>query len=786
MQIWPGVFRKMQKQKGYIAASVLCLTMGLVCSVLIGLYVRSELMFESHHKNMDRIFRVIREWDFPNETLWVAVTSAHESPALKADFPDEIEDSARIYHWRDEIFEFQGKSINNELAFVDPALTNIFTWKFIEGNPDQVLAEPNTLILSRSVAQKIFGDRSAVGRVIRVGEFGDLRVDGVFEDPPETTHLQMTAMASFLTHDPNLHGDWGVGNYYTFVLLNQPNRALELEAKFPEFVARYADKDRVDNIKLHLQPLRDIRLRSTLTADMAPTGSMSVIYLLISIIGLILTLSCLNFINLSTAMCSARASEFGVRQAFGAHRSSLSVRFVIESIGLGVFSGIFALGVCALVLPPYGALLGRQFHLSDIQDMWSLLCMAGLPILVGLAGGLLPAISLAKTRPIDVLRPVPTGATINSGGARKAMVVFQFAVTAVLLVGLTAIARQIAFVQNRDLGYASAHMVIVPVTFSEVQFQSLRNELTKFPRILGVTASSGLPGEKIARDGFRLDVSWYTRKVLPTLRVAPNFADLYELSFITGSSFKTTPGPKSEEYILNQQAVKAFGWPSAEEAIGQELDHFVVGRRGQIVGVVQDFHFRSFHHAIEPLVLTSHPRHRRLSIKIANEQVSTTLSDIEGALKEILPNYPFEYYFLDENVQKMYQAEHKLLMLAKLGSVVAVGIALVGLFSFSAFMVLKNRKPVAIRRVCGARLFHIMSLLTGEYVKLILLANVIGIPIGAFLVEQWKASWAQTPGLFWGDYVGVCVLSLALGLITVAYHIFSTVQTNPVDVLKAE
>jgi putative ABC transport system permease protein len=584
---------------------------------------------------------------------------------------------------------------------------------------------------------------------------------------------------------------WGVSGYYTYILLHEDADPAELEGKFPAFLEKYWDERSPVHDRYFLQPLTSIHLHSHLIAELAPNNDIKNIYLYISIAFLVLVIACVNYVNLSTANSIQRGKEAGIRKIIGARRGQLIRQFLCESTVLAFIALLFSLVIVEIVLPAFNSFVERDLHLDLTANSSLLLWLLAIMALIGIGAGSYPAWGISAFRPVTVLKENFKG---NPGGGviRNTLVVFQFTVSIILIACTLVVKKQLDYVRDKDVGYSKDQIITVTVRDREARrnFEAIKTELKRHPEIISVSSSSNLPNYIASQGRARwpgipedLDIPIYVGLV------DFDFLDLYEIEIVDGRNFsRDYPSDAGGAFLLNESAVRAIGW---ESPVGREFihgGHLGVGGRGEIVGVMKDFHLHSLHQEIEPLYFYLDPGqdHSYLSIKVRPQHLSETVDYIKTQMEAFSPKFPFEYRFFDDVFDEVYKSERKLGSVLSIFSLLAVVIACLGLYGLVSFTTEQRTKEIGIRKVMGATLTNIVTLLTKDFSKWVVIANLIAWPVVYYAMNNWLQNFAYRTEIGLATFVTSAVIVLLIALLTVSHQAISAALTNPIDSLRYE
>ncbi|GGM79409.1 ABC transporter permease [Dyadobacter beijingensis] len=795
--------RTLLKNKGYTAINISGLALGLATCLLIVLYVSDELSYDQHHRAADRLFRIAMT---SRGEQW-AGTPGPVAAGVKSDFP-EVESVTRILKFsgidRMLLENRQGDETKRFYEtngyYADSTLFDVFTYDFKYGDPRTALDKPNTLVLSEEVATKLFGDTDPVGKVIRVGLlFGDFdyTVTGVYRNDRKShidahyfLSMQNGDMGSWVTGQNN----WAMNNiFHTYVKLHKGADPAAFESKLTPFLERHGEADlKAMGIskELFMQPVPDIYLRSAIGNELAPNGSMTYLYIFGSIAVFLLLIACINFMNLSTARSEKRAREVGVRKVMGAMRNALVFQFLGESMMLAGMALGIALLLVALLLPYFNNLTGKE--LDMLREPAFLYWIAGITLFTGLVAGLYPAFYLSSFKPVSVLK----GRMVHIGSAvmlRKGLVVFQFTVSIILILGAIVIGQQLSFLQNQHLGFNKEQKLVIPIRNDKAakNYPAFREEVLRVPGVAAATNGSVYPGieniedllfygeNKTVHDA--VDVHFAT--------VGDDYVETLGLSMVAGRSFTKAFSGDSSSIILNEAAVRELGYDVAT-AIGKHVFFELGGKRRslQVVGVVKDFNFHSLHEGIKPYALTTSitDKYQYFIASIQTKDYAGVLASVENAWKRLNPGIPFAYSFLDEDFQKNYQKEQLTGSIVVYFTCIAVVIACLGLFGLAAFSAERRTKEIGVRKVLGASVGSIVGMLSGEFLSLVGIALVIATPVGWAGMHQWLQGFAYQVGIQWWIFPLTGLLAVAVALLTVGFQSVKAALMNPVKSLRSE
>ena len=790
--------RNFRRQPGYTLLNVLGLTLGITATLFILLFLAEESRFDTHHAKADRIFRISSDITEPDDHFRWSVTQVPLGMQLKQDYP-EVEEYVRFIPNDRSRLDYGEKVFFEEKTFLaDSTFADVFTFNFIEGAGRTALDEPNTMVLCQSAANRIFGDQSPIGELLKTSSGREYTVTGVYEDFPNHSHLipnvifSATTVPGFMNPSP---GSWGGFNIYTYVLLKEDADATAFEAKLPEVIKSHVATifDQYDiKIKYELLPLKDIHLLSDFEGEPEPTGEVGFLYIFAAIAVFLLLLACINYMNLSTARATKRSKEVGVRKVLGSQRKQLIGQFLTESLLFTVIALVISFMLTSLLLP----LFNSTFEMTLSSELlWSPQILGGafaIIVLVGIIGGSYPAFYLSALAPIDVLK-----GTIAKGSGnpqlRKALVTVQFAITIFMLIGTGIIFDQMNFLRNKNLGFDKENVMTfeVPFRIAQQKMGVLRDQLMQNPNVVSVGTASTTPGDGFGKnltnmetnngtmeqygvDGYSVDYEW-----LPTMGI----------ELVKGRNFSEEFGTDTTEAVLvNQSMVKRLAW---EDPIGKKVqfgtaDTLPVAR---VIGVVKDFHQQSLYEPIAPLMFYFNRDNQMVHTRIrANspDELSKAIASVEKDWRTIFPNSPFEFDFVDSAFMDLYKSDEIRSKIFSLFSVLMILIACLGLLGLASFTAEQKTKEIGVRKVLGAETSDIVVLLTRNFVVLVAFAAIPAFGGAWYFMTKWLDSFAYHANMNYLVYAIAFALVLILTVLTTGYFALRAANNNPVKALRTE
>ncbi|WP_299314719.1 ABC transporter permease [uncultured Aquimarina sp.] len=799
-------WRSLQKNKLQTIINLLGLTVGTICCLSILLYVFAQLGYDDHHVNAESLYRVRTIIDDPSSVQFNAASSGPPIGfAMKEDFPEVIE-ATRLVYLGEGSEELIRVSENNEGFYeprgylADATLFNVFTFTFLEGNPNTALVEPNTVVVSSSLAKKLFGNVPALHKTIISGSGEQqlsLTVTGVFDDSnPEKSHLNPNYLVTMNT--PGL-GEFvrNVQNFatqnfiYTYVKLNSSNNASLVQEKLPAFLNARGAKDFAKlNFKkeLHLQKVSDIHLHSKgISRQIGPISDISYLYLLITLALFIQLVACINFINLSTARANKRAKEIGVRKTIGADKKSLIAQFLGESVLLSLLATIASVPLTTFLLPLVNQLTQGNVSYTAIFDWRILAILLIIGIITGFIAGIYPALILSSIKPTRVLKGI---SSTNSGGTilRKGLVVFQFVISIGLIAAVYIITEQVRFAQNKDLGYESDNLIAVRLGTQEAftQYETLKTNMSKVSGVKSVSGCNIFPSQMLRSDvGAYLPGSDPSKpKLVKVNGIQSGYLKTTKTKLLTGRAVKKQD---TAQVLVNKATIDAFNI-KLDDAIGQKV-LFSTGEdvtTVEIIGVTENFHFASLKEEIEPLLMYVDDSPDWLLIKTKTTNFENILDQLQVAWKKVNKTTPFVYNFVDKETEKLIAEEKRLANISVAFTTLAILISCLGLFGLISFMAEQKKKEIGIRKVLGASVSTVMKMLTKDFLVLIIIALFIATPIAYYAMENWLQDFTYRISISWWIFLIAGVITMSITFLTVSIQAIKAATANPVNSLRTE
>ncbi len=788
-------FRNLKNQGFYSFINISGLTVGILCSLFLSLYILDELSYDRFHKKADRIYRVATDAYIQDSRLNICQTMSPVGPSLKSDFP-EVANYVRLVNFgRELVIKDDRQFYENGLYFADSSFFSIFSFKLIEGNPATALKEPNTVVLSASVAQKYFGTESPIGKVIKTGsEEWQREVTGVMQDPPANSHMKPRILISYTSLPKERSQNWGNISDWTYIELQEGSDTQNLDAQSEAFMDKHAGElfrrfnARAD---FYLEPLTDIYLYSDSDGQIDATGSMSYIYIFSAIAVFMLLIASINYMNLATARSTVRSKEVGVRKVLGSHRKQLIFQFVTESMVITLLSVMLSIVLAFFLLPFFNDIAGKQIEREFYTNPWVMLMLLGILLVVGLLAGSYPAFYLSKFQSAQVLKGRLSS---KSGNAtlRKTLVVIQFSISIVMVICTWVVYDQLAYMKTKDLGFNKDQVLRVALEGKETRgkYEVLKQALLKNASIVSVGSGWTSPGADFNINGTYIEAETgeFVEKGLVTYSVDADYLSTLEIEMSSGRNFSDElKSDTSQAAIVNEALVLEMGW---RDPIGKRLKSFSDANEEEqevkVVGVIKDFHQRSLQEPIRPMVLYNSDLNGIMFIRMSGPKVKETLAYIEAQWKEVITNRPLEYSFVEQDFYEQYLADETKGKVFALFSVLTIIIACMGLFGLASFTAEQKKKEIGVRKVVGATVTDIMLLISRDFLKLIAIAILFAFPVAYFFMSSWLEDFAYRIDPQPQSFVFSAALILIITMVTVGYHSLVAATNNPAASLKEE
>ncbi|WP_232065013.1 ABC transporter permease [Rhodocytophaga rosea] len=778
-------FWAMLRHKAFSFLNIMGLAIGMACSILILLWVTDELSYDRFHAKASQLYRITVDAG----DVKAAVTMVPMAAVIQAQIP-EVKSAVRLSKYYTHLLEVSERKFEEQrLLYADSNFLSVFTFPLVEGDAKTALSRPDGILLTQKMAEKYFGTEPALGKMIRKDNEEQVRVMGVLADIPANSHLQfdfLMPMSYLARSDERLkNNQWGSFNHYTYLELheNVSTDAASLQ-KLNTGITNIHKANAKIKAEYYLQPITNIHLHSNFLADLPGHGNIQYVQILTVVAIFILLVASINFMNLATARSARRAKEVGLRKVVGAKREHLIMQFMGESLMIAGISLVLAMVFVALLLPTFNDLSGKQLSLHFLDwQLW--LGVGAIALITGLVSGSYPALFLSAFQPVKVLKGTLAG-THASTFLRNGLVVAQFVVSIVLLVGTAVVYNQLQFIQHRNMGYDKENLLYMQMRGNLYnQYQALRTELTQNPLTINFTATQDLPADLHTGT---TDIQWEGKDpnlqvIFPSMAVDENFIEVMGMKILAGRSFFKDSKADKDNFIVNEKALQVMGMNLAT-AVGKPFSFG--GTKGTIIGVVKDFNFKPIQQAIEPLVLQLNNWGGYIVIRTKPGQTEATIQALEKISSQLNPGYPFSYNFLDQDLANLYQAETRMGHLFTVFAALAIIISCLGLYGLSAFVAERRTKEISVRKVLGASAPQLVSLLSTDFLKLVLIAFVIATPLAWVAMHQWLEGFAYHIDLSWWMFALAGIAALSIALLTVSYQAIKSALANPVKSLRNE
>lgn len=779
-------FRSAKKHKAYSIINLSGLAVGLTSFILIVLYVQHQLSYDQFHEQKDKIFRVTNGED--------AITPNIVGPFLKRNFEEEVRNSVRVIELGEQIIKIEEQSFTSDIYFADPGFFDIFTFPLVKGNKEGILSKPKTIVITQNAAMKYFGTQDVLGKALmREGE--QYLIAGVALDLPANSMMQFEFLIPFKEIKSAQTESWSNWKFQTFLRLEDSVDPIVFEKKAGDLINVELDMPtQGEGNGMYLQSLNDIYLqkRFKLNYELSRVGDIQYVYIFSVVALLILLIACINYVNLATSRSLERAKEVGIRKVVGAHKGQLIGQFLGESFLFVFASLIISLVLSYWLLPYFNQLAGEKLNVAFLFQADFLLFLFGLGLVITLLAGIYPALVLSMFKPVTVLK----GKFTHSGAGnrlRKFLVIVQFAISAFLVVATLVVKKQLNFIQEKNIGLDKEQVVFFTSDGDfRKNYESFKNTLLTNPNIKSVSMASNVPVSVGSAHGIQTGPTSDDYELIYFLSADKEFMEMMGMELLSGLSIKDravpydylAPSGLNPTYVINEAAAKLFNW-SAEEAVGQNV--IIGGYEGPVQAVVKDFHFKSMQQRIEPFVILYNPSQTSVGyVKLEAKDLSETLQFIEANLAEVAPDLPFDYQFMDDYYVRMYKFESRLSNVFLTFAGIAIFIACLGMFGLISFIALNRAKEMGIRKVLGASFKTILILLSADFLKLIAIALLVGIPAAYYFMGGWLSDYVYRVNIGVDVAVMAAGFALLITIITIAYQAVRTAMVNPSKVLRSE
>ena len=793
--------RNFLKNKTHTLINISGLAVGITCCVLILTYVQQQLQFDTFHTNSDRIYRLGSDLEVSGNVIASGHSPGPTGPALEHDYPG-IEHTVRFLKpWSgDPVIKRDDKVFSeNGILYADPSLFKVFSFDVLNGNPREALQAPGKVVLTEAMAEKYFGRQNALGQTLTMDGTTELIVSAVIKDVPDNSHIKfdfLVSMATMQAAFPPLFDMWNSTLFNTYIMLKDNTDPLKVDSQLPQFTERYI-KQSQNRMSFALEPLADIYLFSDRSSNIGPAGDIMYVYIFTAVALFILLIACINFMNLSTARSSKRAVEIGVRKVLGADRRRIILQFLVESVITSFFALLLAIVLIIFLAPVFSNIASTEIHINFIDNQLLFLQILAITLFIGLAAGSYPALVMSRFGTATIFREHKSSIASGHSWLRKTLVVLQFTISVTLIVCTLVVYTQLDFILGKDLGFSKEQLITIPVGsgFDQSRYQAFRQTLLADKNIQNVSASLNLPGMGTFGFDYRIEgrpadeVSNFSSYL-----VDAHFLDTYQIELLAGRAFsKEFSTDASQAVIINEAALKHFGWQG--DALNKQIDWlqpsgqgYTTLRQGKVIGVVKDFHASNLHLPIGPVILQQWEsgQFNVISVKLSSEEAHETMDFIQDTWASFTNDGLFNPAFLHEQFASAYQSEAQFGTIFSWFAGLAIIIACLGLYGLASFMAEQRTKEIGIRKVHGAAVAHIIHLLSKEFVRLVVVANLIAWPLAWFSMESWLQDFAYRIDLSWWLFALSGSLALLIALLSVSYQALKAATANPIESLRYE
>ncbi len=795
------VLRGIWRYRAYSAINILGLAIGIACSLLILLYVQHELSYDRFHDNADRVYRVTITGLLGGNEVNAAVSPQPLAAALEREFP-QVEAAARLQpFFSDALVEIEDVRYQEmEVFFADPQIFQLFDFQFLSGDPASALMEPNTMVITESMARKYFGDVEALGRNLTINSENDYEVTGVVRELPDNSHFHPDFLASFSSHPNHDSTFWVSNNILTYALLRDGSDAEAFRLAVQDLVAKYVAPQIEEAMGIdfqefmreggryeyQIQPLTDIHLYSNKEAEIEPNGSASYVYTFLAVAFFIMLLACINFMNLSTARSANRAREIGVRKVLGSHRRQLLTQFLSESVFISFLALMIALPVIYFLMPAFNGITEKELNISALFTAQAFGLLLLFISIVGLLSGSYPALFLSQFHPQEVLKGKFSGGG-RSVWFRRALVIFQFAIAVALIAATLIVYKQLEYMRTKDLGFDQEQIFLINrASGLGEQVDPFVERIKQQPGVINASTSIQVPGEGMSSNVYFVEgrpsnqskISWFQG-------VNYDYVETMGINMVQGRTFQRGFGAEESAYILNEAAVREFELSDPlSQRMAQPDDEGIIS--GPIIGVMEDFHFESLHTPIRPLILRLADFSRHVVVRLSPDDIPDTIENLENIWNEMSGGQPFEFSFLNEDLTALYQSDRKMGSIFTGFSALAIFIACLGLYGLSWYTTEQRSKEIGIRKTLGASVGRIVMLLSREFMMLVGVSLIIAIPVSWYAMSQWLQLFSYRVDISPLWFLLSAVLAGLVAFVTISYQSARTALANPARTLRDE
>ena len=793
--LFKTALRNILRDKVYSLINMLGLTIGITSSIFLLFYVLDELSYDKYHSNNESIYRVITNiTEVDDEFTWV-VAQVPFAPTVRDKYP-EVEKSVRFMGTGRTLYKNGDlKFYEEEIYAADSAVFEVFSYDFIAGDPVTALYDPNSIVLTKELAVKYFGKTDVLGEALEAND-EQYKITGVIENVPKNSHFSFDGLISVASLDERRQqGNWGSFGVFTYLFAPNLNNPREFETKlhdiYDEFCAEMFKPLGID-FQYKLQKITDIHLHSRYEGEADVNGDIKYIYIFCAVAIFMLIIASINYMNLATARSARRSREVGIRKVIGSHKWQLVSQFIVESMLLSCLAFVLSLIIVAAILPFFNDLLDKEITLSILLRPDILASLLGILVFVGTLGGSYPAFFLSSFNPSVVLKSKMTS---KGGNAflRKGLVITQFSISIIMLVCTWLVYDQLQFLREKDLGFDKEHVIRMSLSTNDMRqkYNTLSIKLNRLPDVKSVATASTSPGYGIGKNLMNVEDQngEMVERGIDLYRIDYDYLLTLGFEIIEGRNFsRDFPSDTSAAVLVTESMADRMGW---DNAIGKKFSYLrnddeEEAEPMRVVGVVKDYHHASLYDIIEPILFLPSENNRVLHIKIDGSDIQSTLKSVEGVWKEVQTDQPFEYTFLDQEFHEQYQNDERRGQVFTIFAGLTMGIACLGLLGLASFTAEQRTKEISIRKVVGANIQSLVFLISKEFVLLVIISIIIGLPISYYFMEQWLQSFAFAMKISWTSFAIVSAVTLVITFTTVSYHTVRAAIANPVDALKED
>jgi putative ABC transport system permease protein len=796
--------RSFKRQRSYIIINVLGLSIGIACSLLIALFVINEASYDRYNTKKDRIFRLVLNGKIGGQEITAAYTAAVIGPTMLKEFP-EVEDFLRMDNGGPTVVEYNNQTFaDDHIIQADSSFFNFFSIPVLKGDPKNLLNAPRKVVLSKSTAKRIFGNENPIDKPLKIGsDTARYTVSGVMEDIPENSHFEASIISSFMTNPRSKDPTWLSNSYSTYLLLKPNSSYKTVDAKIPEMIIKYVGPEverylglsitdfvaKGNKYRFYLQNLKNIHLDPSVQPQFKASSDPKYLVIFGSIAILIVLIAAINFMNLSTAQASRRAKEVGIKKIAGSTRGTLITQFLSESFILSFISLILAIIFIKVTLPYFNNLLGARLGLSLFATWYTIPVLILFSVIVGFLAGSYPAFFLSSFNPYEVLKG-NVKSSMKNGRLRRVLVVFQFAVSILLVVGTIIMYRQINYMLNKDVGFNKEQLIVInraEALGSKVK--SFKDVVKGIPGVINIASSTAVPGRNNNDNGYTMEGRKDETFLMQTNWIDYNYLETYGMTLASGRSFNESFTTDQQACLVNESAVKSFSITDFTKTRFMQPRDSGKFDYLPIIGVVRNFNFESLRNPIQPYLFKFQNNNMMwgyITVRLSARNYSRTISEIETRWKEFVPNNPLQYYFVDADFEQMYKQEKQNAQMAVIFSILAIFIASLGLFGLTSFTVEQRTKEIGVRKAMGSSIARIYIVISQEVIILVSISALIAWPLIYYIATKWLENFYYriTLGVF--SFIAGLSIALGIAILTISYRIMRAAMINPAQSLKYE